>query len=831
MSGLHPHSIHTRLRPIITVLAIASGTLAATATTAPIAEATTPGIVWSSPQPIDASASQLASVSCARASASCVAVDRTGHSLVFNGTVWSAPTAAGPGTDAFFRLVSCGTPSFCAAAQIGSDISTTANGVTWSSPTQVSGADAVVGLSCTSASFCITGARDGTSNVYNGTSWSPTQTGGPWFVSCAGRFCAGVDLGGNAYTFNGTTWSAPVDIDGTTGLDAVSCTSPSFCVAGDDIGRLLIYNGASWGVPTPVFQGTYVSSISCPTAVFCVATSGGSNVSVFNGSTWTAPSDIDPGGGGATEVDCPTSSFCMAVDASGNAMMATAQVAATLPGAPTGVSASPSDGEASVSWTAPSSTGGSSITGYDVQYSSNSGTSWTSASSTFQTSAATSELVTGLTDGASYLFRVAAINSVGTGPYSAPSSAVTVGAVPGAPTGVTATAGNGQATVSWTAPATTGGSGIIGYDVQYSSNSGGSWASASTSFHASAATTQVVTGLTNGTPYTFRVAAINALGTGAYSQPSAAVTPAAAPGAPTGVVATAGDAQATVSWTPPSVTGGSPITGYSLEQSSDGGATWLAAEARVDSAHDAPATTQTIDGLINGTSYQFRIAALNAAGIGAYSTPSAPVTPHGDSTKLTIGGPRMVSAGNAIILTTHLSDTTNPGPVGEATVNLYARTAGLGWSLLRGVATAANGAGRVRLSPRVSTSYEWRYAGDTLHSGSTSPVLSLVVRPRISASLSRRTAPARSDVAIYGVVEPEVAGEAVVLQRLTHGSWNNIGVRGTTRGQRLPNGRVAVGYVLRVPTARVGNYTYRVFCPASASNASGASGALALHIS
>lgn len=96
--------------------------------------------------------------------------------------------------------------------------------------------------------------------------------------------------------------------------------------------------------------------------------------------------------------------------------------------------------------------------------------------------------------------------------------------VPAAPTGLTATAGNAQVALSWTAP-----TGVIAqapitdYREQYSADNGATWTTFTAA--ASTATSATVTGLTGGTAYTFRVAAINGIGTGAYSTASAAVTP------------------------------------------------------------------------------------------------------------------------------------------------------------------------------------------------------------------------------------------------------------------------------------------------------------------
>src|SRR5690606_5013163 len=89
-----------------------------------------------------------------------------------------------------------------------------------------------------------------------------------------------------------------------------------------------------------------------------------------------------------------------------------------------------------------------------------------------------------------------------------------------------------------------------------------------------------------------------------------------APGAPTKVSATAGDAKATVSWTAPSSNGGSPITKYSVT-AQPGGKT----------ATTTGATKAVVSGLSNGTAYTFTVTATNVAGTSAKSAASAAVKP------------------------------------------------------------------------------------------------------------------------------------------------------------------------------------------------------------
>jgi hypothetical protein len=96
----------------------------------------------------------------------------------------------------------------------------------------------------------------------------------------------------------------------------------------------------------------------------------------------------------------------------------------TTPAAPTSLSATFGDAQVILSWAAPTNTGGYSITNYVVQYSSNNGSTWTTFNDGVSTT--TSAVVTGLTNGVSYLFRVAAVNSQGTGPYALTASGTPV---------------------------------------------------------------------------------------------------------------------------------------------------------------------------------------------------------------------------------------------------------------------------------------------------------------------------------------------------------------------------------------------------------------------
>ena len=149
-----------------------------------------------------------------------------------------------------------------------------------------------------------------------------------------------------------------------------------------------------------------------------------------------------------------------------------------------------------MSWQPPPGTVPGSVVAYDVQaYSGSVGLPVVRFNST-----ATTQTITGLTNGTTYTFHVRAIHPTrGKTAWSDPSNPVTPATVPGEPTGVTAVGGDASASVSWTAPASDGGSAVTGYAVTPYI---GAVAQTPVIF-SSTVTTQDVTGLTNGTTYTF----------------------------------------------------------------------------------------------------------------------------------------------------------------------------------------------------------------------------------------------------------------------------------------------------------------------------------------
>ncbi len=264
---------------------------------------------------------------------------------------------------------------------------------------------------------------------------------------------------------------------------------------------------------------------------------------------------------------------------------------------------------ATLSWTAPVSNGGATITGYTV----------TSSPAVVAPADCTNTVnltctFSGLANGTAYTFTVIATNIAGSSLASASSNSVTPVTVPDPPTNITATAGDAQIDLTWLAPTVDGGAAITGYTVVSSP--------AITAPAACTATTSLnctFTGLTNGTSYTFTVIAINSAGNSLESTPSAATTPRTVPDAPTNVVGISGNNQVTISWSAPLFNGGSPITNYSVSS--------LPAVTPPAGCTTTTALTCNFTGLTNGTAYTFTVIATNIAGDSLPSAASATLTP------------------------------------------------------------------------------------------------------------------------------------------------------------------------------------------------------------
>jgi len=181
---------------------------------------------------------------------------------------------------------------------------------------------------------------------------------------------------------------------------------------------------------------------------------------------------------------------------------------------------------------------------------------------------------------------------------------------PCAPTAAKAVRGSGSANVSWEPPIDDRGSPVTSYTVT-------SYPDGITQTVDATQTTATMTGLTNGTSYRFRVTATSAIGTSTRSSATNPVVLGAKPGAPTNARAAKGDQSATVTWTAPTSDGGAPITSYKVTSYPDG----------VTQTVDATQTTATVTGLINGTTYRFRVTATNRLGTSTSSVVTNAVIP------------------------------------------------------------------------------------------------------------------------------------------------------------------------------------------------------------
>ncbi|BDA58707.1 putative Ig domain-containing protein [Shewanella xiamenensis] len=378
---------------------------------------------------------------------------------------------------------------------------------------------------------------------------------------------------------NGTAYTFTVTATNGIGTGTASAASNSATPKADQTITFAQPSNYNFGT-TPNLSATSDSGL---TVTFSSSTTGVctvSGVALTFVSAGTCTIDADQAGNSATNAATTvTQSFT---------------VNAVVPDAPTIGTATAGDAEATVTFTAPASTGGASILagGYTVTASPGGATGTGSGSPV---------TVTGLTNGVSYTFTVTATNSAGTGAASAASNSIT----PASPQTITFNNPGAQTfgtTPTLTASSSAGG----GYVVTFTSSTPG-----------------VCT--VSGTTLTFVTAGTctinaNQAGDAAYlaaSQVSQSfVVNPIVPTAPTSVVATAGDTQASVAFVPPANNGGSNVLGYVVSVTPN--------DVLPVSGTNSPIV---VSGLTNGVTYTFTVEAENAVGFGPASSASNPITP------------------------------------------------------------------------------------------------------------------------------------------------------------------------------------------------------------
>ena len=396
-----------------------------------------------------------------------------------------------------------------------------------------------------------------------------------------------------------------------------------------------------------------------------------------------------------------------------------------MPSAPTSVTGVAGNTEIAVTWVAGVASGGSAITGYKIEQSINSGSTWTEAVA--DTGDTLTSTVTGLVNGTPYVFRITAINAAGDSSVSTASAAttpssttitldsnsITLGSASGSDTktmtltasstpssdvtvtiqgtansctfspsslvlttttgtfdvtadstqsgtctltfattssdsnynGLTITAlvvtlqGTpapptnllavstglaGELKLDWTAPSDIGNAVLKSYHIEKSVDAGSTWTVA-VADTGDTLVTNTLTGLIDGQAYSVRVATLNTIttsdggtvvGTSTFSN-VVDVSVAGLPSPPTNVLvsSTGVSQELKIDWTAPVglvATGSIAITGYTIEQSVDGGSTWTVAANT-----GTTAVTNTLSGLANGVEHQIRIQSHNAIGSSA----------------------------------------------------------------------------------------------------------------------------------------------------------------------------------------------------------------------
>jgi fibronectin type 3 domain-containing protein len=358
-------------------------------------------------------------------------------------------------------------------------------------------------------------------------------------------------------------------------------------------------NGGGWGifggtsVAAPIVSALYAlagnasgSGIEMPSTLYGDPADFNDVTSGYTGSCGTYLCTAGPGYDGPTGLGTP------------NAITPFLLSSAPVPSVPAPTSLTAAFGHSiDLSWSAPS---GATVSQYLVD---RDGTQIATTTNTYYYD-------DGVSAGGTYSYDVRAVDASGN--VSAPSnvataSVPTVPTPPGAPAPMSVAPGNKAATLSWSTPPSNG-SAITGYRIYRGTSSGAEKLLKSVGLVTSYTDSQ----LTNGTTYYYEVSAVNSIGAGPLSAEGSA-TPATRPGSPGGLAANANaPAGVVLTWSAAS-NGGSPITGYNVYRSTKSGAETLLVSL-------GNTTSYTDTAVSNGTTYYYKVGAVNAMGAGSLST-------------------------------------------------------------------------------------------------------------------------------------------------------------------------------------------------------------------
>ena len=285
----------------------------------------------------------------------------------------------------------------------------------------------------------------------------------------------------------------------------------------------------------------------------------------------------------------------------------------SVPAAPTGLTGTGGYRSSTISWTTPTSNGGSNINGYNIYRGTVSG----SLSLLTSVGVVLSYMDPNLANGTRYYYQVAAVNGIGEGTRSVEFSAVTYAVVPTGPEDVVAgTMGSGNISLTWSAPSSDGGSAVTGYRIYRGGSAG------SETFLASVGAQSIFldSGLSTDQTYYYQVSAVNGVGEGARSEEASVFLSAALPTSPQDLVAIGSDSKVSLSWSAPDRDGGLGVSAYKVYRGTTAGGETYLGTASALAYNDAS--------VINGQRYFYQVNALNAVGEGSRSS-EVSATPFG----------------------------------------------------------------------------------------------------------------------------------------------------------------------------------------------------------